>query len=242
MADNNFRLPEGTRRLLFDMVPTISFILVFVVIFAAPDGGTFWNRLAQFDGLIAGALAIFAAFITVRQMRSTDRDSERRHDEIMALSLRPNRLAINRAVTPQVPELWELHEKLRTYGDTILESREDVVWKHHYVFKDGVKLRYITLEIMNTVRRNTIKTAMPLLDGNITHWLLETDRLADAAHEILADYVRSFEQYQMADETIVETSQKRLAWLRTNLLMMIDTLPLFLAGLEKLEREYEELG
>lgn len=88
-TSRNYQLPEHTRQRLFDLIPTLSFCFIFMVIVFSPEGGTTYNRIREFDGLIASAFAILAAFITVRQMKKSDDKQEERHSQLMELQLLP---------------------------------------------------------------------------------------------------------------------------------------------------------
>lgn len=68
------------------------------------------NWLYRWSTLLAGILAVGAAFITVRAMMHTDVRQQRRHDELMKLNLRAERLIANRAAKP-----WP--SQLRTIGN-----------------------------------------------------------------------------------------------------------------------------
>jgi len=58
---------------------------------------TFHDPLRKWQTLIAGVLAIGAAFLTVAAMFATDRHQQNRHDSLVKLNLRADRLQIERA-------------------------------------------------------------------------------------------------------------------------------------------------
>lgn len=78
----------------------------------------------EWETLATGFLAIGAAFYTVRGMRAVDKQHQKRHDQLYALTLRADRLAVDRAVT-RIDEL----ETLRDYAPDISEYQkpEDVI-------------------------------------------------------------------------------------------------------------------
>ncbi len=64
-------------------------------------GGDPWrNFYLDFQTLIGGALAIFAAWWTVDTMETTDRQAAQRHAETMALNLRSEYVVLDRGVRP----------------------------------------------------------------------------------------------------------------------------------------------
>ncbi|WP_156034898.1 hypothetical protein [Pseudorhizobium marinum] len=111
--------------MLFDLVPTVSFVIVFIVIAGDPGPDTFYDRLAKFNGLIAGALAIFAAYITVRAMRRTDAEQERRHRREMRQLLRNDVARVERLIdiTP-----LQLNRFLATIPNVELTNEFEPLW------------------------------------------------------------------------------------------------------------------
>ncbi|CAN7260390.1 hypothetical protein [Brucella pseudogrignonensis] len=76
----------------------------------AEDRWTKW--VYDYQPLIAGAFAIFAAYLTVNTMRETDDRQELRHQELMRLSLKRDQLIARRAVHPQVLDIAECERDL----------------------------------------------------------------------------------------------------------------------------------
>ncbi|MBP1844782.1 hypothetical protein J2046_003049 [Rhizobium petrolearium] len=77
-------------------------------------GGNWWRKqLYDFQTLITGILAVSAAGATVWQMRATDRENERRHRQLVTVSLRSDRLSIERMLIPQFGELKILYKDLK---------------------------------------------------------------------------------------------------------------------------------
>jgi hypothetical protein len=73
------------------------------------DGGDPWrNFLLDFQTLITGFFAIGAAYVTVWQMRATDNASEKRHRQLVTLSLRADRLRLDRAFS----RIWVLRQRV----------------------------------------------------------------------------------------------------------------------------------
>ncbi|TAV99979.1 hypothetical protein ELI24_17110 [Rhizobium ruizarguesonis] len=86
--------------------------IVVPVVFGEPShvegvtGGDSWrNLIYDFQTLIAGIAAVLAAAFTIRTMEKTDRESERRHRQLMELTLRADRLKVSRSVKPFLPAI-----------------------------------------------------------------------------------------------------------------------------------------
>lgn len=62
--------------------------------------GSAWAFVKEFQTLITGILAVSAAFITIRQMQVADSNSDRRHVELLQLSLRSDRRRVHRMMRP----------------------------------------------------------------------------------------------------------------------------------------------
>jgi hypothetical protein len=67
-------------------------------------GGTFernWTQwLQSWDALLAGLLALVAAFVTIFQMQRTDAAQQGRHEQLVRQQTRADRLRAERAATP----------------------------------------------------------------------------------------------------------------------------------------------
>ncbi|MGO4196566.1 hypothetical protein AB4Z13_14480 [Rhizobium sp. YAF28] len=96
-------------------------------------GGDYWrNFIYDFQTLIAGVAAIVAAYATVRQMQATDvaaqdrhdqllasareneRENRERHNQLVEMSVRKDRLIVERLIVPHLFELVRAKDKLRT--------------------------------------------------------------------------------------------------------------------------------
>ena len=116
----------------------------------------FW--LYRWQTLIAGLLAVVAATGTIYMMARTDSEQQRRHDDLLGLNLRSDRLRIRRATTPTVGELrWALNETTTLLND--LESMANP----NFDFLD--KLAEAFKAIDRAVDRNEIEQAKDLFDA-----------------------------------------------------------------------------
>lgn len=74
--------------------------------------GNIWKVIEQYQTLITGVAAVVAAYATVRQMEKTDARSEQRHRELIELSLRADKLKIERLYDPQHRDMLDHFEQL----------------------------------------------------------------------------------------------------------------------------------
>jgi hypothetical protein len=81
-----------------------------------PDrvGGDDWrNVIEDFQTLITGIFAVGAAYLTVRQMQASDRKSDRRHQELVSLTLRSDALRVERLIVPNLGLLRTVNDDFR---------------------------------------------------------------------------------------------------------------------------------
>jgi hypothetical protein len=84
---------------------SVSFICFFVVPFVSSKELFPWIEfLNKYQTLIGGVLAIFAAILTIGQMRKSDEVNQKRHDQLIELSLRGEHLQVARAINPSLPK------------------------------------------------------------------------------------------------------------------------------------------
>ncbi|WP_166478452.1 hypothetical protein [Rhizobium leguminosarum] len=77
------------------------------------QSGALATFIKEYQTLITGIVAVVAAYVTVRQMRATDVEAQRRHEETSQLMIRADKLRIERMLFPQFAELRVLYKQLR---------------------------------------------------------------------------------------------------------------------------------
>jgi hypothetical protein len=117
-------------------------VSVLIATFQANDNPvTRW--VSTYQTLIGGIFAIFAAYVTVYQMRDSDFENDRRHRELMSLGLRADRLRLDRAFSRNhilrsqagevalpaaqllgTDSLEEMHMKLMSFSTPCKEARD----------------------------------------------------------------------------------------------------------------------
>jgi hypothetical protein len=87
--------------------------LIYIAAEAPPDDR--WRKLIyEFQTLIAGIFAVFAAWWTVETMELTDKSAQRRHEQMMLIQSRPDALAVERFMSTVFPSI---DATLRTITD-----------------------------------------------------------------------------------------------------------------------------
>jgi hypothetical protein len=203
--NDGYKLPEETKALLFNMVPTISFVLVGLAILCAPGEGSLYDRLRDFDGLIAAALAIFAAYITVRQMRLSDIKSDARHEDVLKLSVRGDSLRIERALNPQGAELENLLRDMQNYHEAVeaASNSQHRVGEVLLMNSGGhIRVAIGTLEVLN--RPHFIDGAV-LFDGELTDRIFKLTKNIEGTFDKLE---RAREIYRREDSNYEEEAEE----------------------------------
>lgn len=138
------------------------------------------NLVYDFQTLIAGALAVLAAWWTIATMERTETAAANRHAEQVALTLRGDRLAVERAVYPQIDGLsgieWMLQElKSNMLAQNTLRRQLQAIvgraWLLESIFRD----------LQELLGREQLRDGSRFFDGSLTyklHWLREQAALA----------------------------------------------------------------
>ncbi|MGM5088024.1 hypothetical protein ACD589_15170 [Rhizobium sp. 814_E9_N1_1] len=138
--------------------------------------------ISQFQGLITGLAAVGAAAFTIakmektiRVMERTDSASERRHRQLMRLSLRADKLRIERMYFPHSRELQTLHRKLTELADITAANDTQKI--------DPIRLELeLTADsVRSIVSGEEWKAAGNLFGGILTHQVKD---LLSAAHRL----------------------------------------------------------
>lgn len=123
----------------------------------------------RYQTLITGFFAIGAAYLTVFQMRVSDQKSDKRHEDLLALSLRPDALRIDRVVR----ELPAVHERAKYIRlDNPCSGREgdseEEFWDKAYEFLSVVQNAHSRLhEALAFLSSSKIDEIKPLFDAQL---------------------------------------------------------------------------
>jgi branched-subunit amino acid transport protein len=179
-------------RVLRAIVIAMLVALVFPVLFGQPaqmsdrtGGDPFRNLIYDFQTLITGALAVAAAWWTIHTMGATELAAERRHAQQVSLALRADKLAVERAIYPQVASLdgaWHFLNMLRkemlkanTYRGQLL-----------YMLGRSYMLRQIADDLLEVLDREQLREGSRLFDGMLTFKITWLRQQASILKEALA--------------------------------------------------------
>lgn len=143
--------------------------------FEGAAGGDPWrNLLYDFQTMIGGLLAISAAVATIHQMQNTDWESERRHKELVKLSLRTDALKIERLLFPQYHQLQSALPFISKMTiDTIMPNDDETALeKYRFYWRE---ISNPTWYIRDILDRPIWAEAAPLFGGGLTYDVRELE-------------------------------------------------------------------
>lgn len=141
---------------------------------AAPEksdrkGGDPWrNTIEDFQTLITGFFAVGAAYVTVRQMQIGDRKSDARHNELIRLGLRSDRLIVERMLYPQFGQLRECYRALRAYEMKGHGESDEAAYVQE-IRRNSGDFRNIAVSTRNVVFSTNWQAARHLFGGTLSH-------------------------------------------------------------------------
>ncbi len=129
-------------------------------------GNSVRNMLFDFQSLFTGILAVAAALLTVGQMLMSDKGNDDRHDELVQLSLRADKLRLQRLLFPQINELRTCADELQRQTGMLPSSDTDVTEDTFIILEEVGK----TVSKANgVVTRAVWSEADDLFDGELNN-------------------------------------------------------------------------
>ncbi|MDW9409245.1 hypothetical protein GOB43_29855 [Sinorhizobium meliloti] len=157
------------------------------------EGGDAWrNWIYDFQTIIGGALALAAAWWTVRTMETTEAAAAVRHAQQMDLTLRRDRLAVERAVYPQTIGLNGAAQQLEELKRRIL-SVNTYQGQIETIVVECWLLDYLCEDLLEVLNREQLMEGSRLFDGNLAyklHWLREQIEAVEAEIEGISEHIR----------------------------------------------------
>jgi hypothetical protein len=162
-----------------------------------PDGrgGDHWrNTIYDFQTLFTGLAAVVAAAYTVRTMEETERRSEKRHNELMSLQLRADRLKIERALNPQLYELIKIQKALQDIKSQAQVDRPgDPLY--HWLSYVAAEWLWTFKAVGEVLERQQLRDAVLLFDGATTRYLDELSGNSGIAVRALEAHITNSNRY-----------------------------------------------
>lgn len=212
------------------------------------DFKVFGNRafvaLYNYQTLLTGIAAVCAAFITVRAMREETHRSDERHDELMELQERPDKLRVERLLVPTFSDLRVLHMILGQFEERRRDlTREEAVAVGSLLLVQWDNLAQVVQTLADIINRSEWVGAKSLFGGNLTAYASTlASRIADI--QALLAYVdlkvdnpvyRSSEQVRADTQYDIATEVPPAVYrLRNSIAPVVDELRV-LAGLYDVE-------
>lgn len=130
-------------------------------------GDTFRNTIYDFQTLIGGILAICAAWWTVVMMEKTEEAASRRHHEQVALTTRGDKLAVERAVYPQINSLIGTSDLLRDIRQRML-AQNTYIGQLQFLVSRAWVLQHVSEDMAEFLSREPLIEGSRFFDGMLT--------------------------------------------------------------------------
>lgn len=140
-------------------------ILIFAPIIWGDRKDAVWKFIYNFQSLLTGLFAIVAALITVHTMRETDDRQEVRHQELMSLNLRRDKMIIRRAVHPQILDLGD-PVRFLDGGIALIKGFDENDAARYFQGPEWSFLVYSIITIDEIIGRKQMTELEPLLPPN----------------------------------------------------------------------------
>ncbi|RVI59082.1 hypothetical protein [Sinorhizobium medicae] len=215
------------------------------------DGKSLEAWVNRYQTLITGFFAVGAAYLTVWQMRKTDAESERRHQELASLQMRADRLRMERASNPQLADLRACVQSVDLLCNETMKAPEGRVftsyltgeWAPPKPNEWAFQLSALQKELTEILARPQFEAGEALFHGELAERVFGLRRETLTIGPTLGEAIQ-----HLSEEFPSEESEFRFGeWYRENgELALIKyvvhcsiSLPGVIAGMEFVAREYE---
>ncbi len=196
------------------------------------SGGDPWrNILYDFQTLITGFAAVGAAALTIRTMNKTEIAAQVRHEQMVALSLRADRLKVERMLQPQrnllVKRLVEV-EHLNAHIET---------WRSGGggdVKALGRGVLAVARQIKEYTQRAQFRDAAPLFSGELNLSLLRLEAVSLWARNAASDIARTSE----SGDPLLDAYVAHFTTIRRVGLDLAETVDTIVEQLDEMAAEY----
>ena len=132
------------------------------------SGGAYWrNIIFDFQTLITGILAVIAAAYTIRSGMMFDQRQQKRHEELMAFTIRRELQTLERAFYPQVDDFMHIVDRLPLVQ--FQNAENDLAWFSNicaFHQRDVLALRQI-------LERQQFNDALSFFGGRLSRALID---------------------------------------------------------------------
>lgn len=204
------------------------------------SGGDPWrNTIFDFQTLIAGIFAIAAAYETVRQMQKSDAKSDKRHEELLRLNIRPDYLRVERLLLPQFHQLRTNYRLLRDREYAVPFTDDEKSMLANKLLHDRDNLIKWANEVGEILGRDIWHTTENLFDGELTYNLGVLKKSLDRLGFVLANGVTIKTSYSLdGDAIFAEVVTEHLFEVPASIDRVMRHLEPVFQGLHKLAKFY----
>lgn len=179
------------------LVLVIAIALVLPIVFGEPrsikdqTGGNGWrNFVFDFQTLITGVLAIGAAYFTIRSSQKIDKEAERRHHELVGLTLRADRLRVDRLLHPAFETLVSHYEDIK--GVDIPLLKEMITDGEPRAVREVLESMDVDIwSVKRILNSSPFSETTDLFDGPLNYQYEVMGRLADAIRTEVSNCIAS---------------------------------------------------
>jgi hypothetical protein len=125
-------MPTEFKGAIFACLAVTAFMVMIPPAMLGGREDTLGHFLYDYQTLITGFAAVGAAFVTVWKMTETEIAQGRRHQQSIDLAQRADRIALERAINPQLKDLASVHASLQALDlskDRFNDDRGDPEWR-----------------------------------------------------------------------------------------------------------------
>lgn len=152
-------------------------------------GGFLRNFVFDFQTLFTGILAVGAATWTVLTMDRTDARSEKRHRELVAISMRGEFRALERAMNPQREELELVLQRISN-GDTKFDAQ---MTSWDWMRRASAEYFYDILQMRDILKRPQIVEGAIYFDGTLSSTYIDCLHLLEKIENDMRSHRRAMD-------------------------------------------------
>lgn len=163
------------------------------------EGESSWRTfIFEFQTLIAGGLAVGAAWWTVKTMENTDVAAANRHAEQMDLVLRKDKLSVERAVNPQILALESTAYHWNELRANMLKENT-YYGQLAYIVANAWILHDLSSSLAKLLQTDQVKEGSKLFDGILTYKLVWLHERAEEIASFSSHFPEKLFGYQIDD-------------------------------------------
>lgn len=198
----------------------------------------FVGFINKFQTLISGVIALIAALLTVRAMMQSDAKQDRRHTITTKLSLRRDRLLVQRACDPQIEELRSSAIRFKDFRDYLVNIERGGLPPYFSEIKGHEGIRSIVMDVQEIVGRKQLDDVIVLMDAKCIRSL---QRVPDACKVLLqtCDLIEKkvASPSDISDSAAVHLNQQLIVDINS----LVAQIMALHGALEELQVNYEEV-